>query len=274
MPIVTGFALTVMFLASTCFLAVQRALSTSDHTTPIDRRILQLSMVSAQLVMSALIGALLWWSQESVLVSPFIALLVAWALGIVLVLMACMQRSDMFIALLSVPTLILVIVSWATGVAELTQGTSMIHTYAAWPVLALHLTAFLISSACFMTAGVVSGVLWNLDRKLKRRDLNFSAQLPSLNALKRTARRLISIGMPFLTLSLVVGIARAVATVDYWYLSPRVMASSVLWLVALLYLFEAYVVRVGTRRLAVVALIIAAWTVFVALLSSAVPMFF
>lgn len=274
MLIVTGFALTVMLCASTCFLAVQRALSASDHTAPIDKRILLLSLVAQELICTLLIAGLLTNSSSSVLVSPFIALLVAWALGMVLLVFYFTQRSDTFIALLSVPTLVLVIVSWAGGASELTQGTTIMQAYASWPVLALHLTAFLVSSACFMTAGVVSGVLWSLDRKLKRKDLNFSAQLPSLNALKRTARRLISIGMPFLTLGLVVGIARAVVTFDHWYLSPRVMASTVLWLVVLLYLFEAYVVRVGTRRLAVVALIIAVWTAFVALLSSTVPMFF
>lgn len=119
----------------------------------------------------------------------------------------------------------------------------------------LHVTVVFLAYSGFIIGAVFAFLYLIQQRQLKKRHVNLLfRRLPSLEVLDDWSNKAISFGLPFMTMTIITGMIRAVKEFPSWYQDPIVTTTTVTWLVFALYLGLRYLWDWQGRRVAYVAL--------------------
>ena len=119
----------------------------------------------------------------------------------------------------------------------------------------LHVTVVFLAYSGFIIGAVFAFLYLVQQRQLKKRHVNLLfRRLPSLEVLDDWSNKAISFGLPFMTMTIITGILRAVKEFPSWYRDPIVVTTTITWLVFALYLGLRYLWDWQGRRVAYVAL--------------------
>lgn len=113
----------------------------------------------------------------------------------------------------------------------------------------LHLAMVFTAYASF-TVGAGAGVLYLIqERQLKKKKLGaFFRRLPPLDQLDELERRAVIVGVPFVTVGLLLGIIQAIRLVPNWFFEPLVLLALFMWAYYVAYLLlRAYAGWAGRR---------------------------
>jgi ABC-type transport system involved in cytochrome c biogenesis permease subunit len=177
------------------------------------------------------------------------------------------------------------VAAWLSNLLTSTEAATMITqgVFERWPVLVVHVAAFMASAICFLVSGIASIIFLRKSSLLKARKteaLGTDSRL-SLPLLRRVARRSVLIGLPLLTLGLLLGLSyglvsgslvSAQADASQPFFSLRIILSTALWLWYVFYLASVYLIKSTSHTCAIVAVIGAGLTLIVAVASSTLPM--
>lgn len=114
----------------------------------------------------------------------------------------------------------------------------------------LHLAMVFTSYAAF-TLAAGAGVLYLVqERQLKKKKLAgaFFKRLPPLDVLENLERRAVIVGVPFITVGLVLGMIQAIRFIERWWVEPLVLLALFMWAYYVAYLLlRAYAGWAGRR---------------------------
>lgn len=202
--------------------------------------IARLAFLAAFLLHSASIGIDSAASSGTVLEGSNVIMLASWVLSTVslAVLVAC-RRPQGYLAVSAFIAAMLILFSHAVS-AACNGAVHQTGAYDRWPVLALHITAFLASLSCFAIAAAASGmVLYQLHLMRRRDDVLLHVSMPSLDVLESTSRRFCAAGLVLFTAGMAIGLGRYApqglfaqasdGLASLSYLAPRIGASAALW---------------------------------------------
>jgi len=179
--------------------------------------------------------------------------LFAWFAVFILIVVEQVYQLKILGMLLMPAATILLGFAWSRYKAP-TQLSALVQSY--W--IALHVSVVFIAYAGFTLAAAV-GILYLIqESQLKKRSVKniFFRRLPSLEILDDLGARAIIFALPFITMTMITGVIRAITQdVKYWFLDPLVISTTVTWAVYGFYLGSRYILGWRGRRTAVVSLI-------------------
>ncbi|MDR1016147.1 MAG: cytochrome c biogenesis protein CcsA [Coriobacteriales bacterium] len=228
----------------------------------------------------ALLSGLLWNSSGSILYSaPNIFLLVASALGLVYAAFELLSGKSAYGAFVLPLVVIALVIGWFATVMPGDSQVQALQVYQQWPPLVVHVGAFIAAAVCFLIGGVASILLLRQVSRLKRnKQRALAAKGSSLAGLQGVAKRAVLIGLPILTVGLLLGISEGFVTGQISFsdstalFSARVVASCLLWCCYVLYLAMAYILESSWRSLAWLSIIGSLLTLAIMALSATMPM--
>jgi ABC-type uncharacterized transport system permease subunit len=239
------------------------------------RLFLLLSLVG----LSVLTG--LGWNQvDGVLYSaPNIFLLVAWALCVLYVCFEFLGGGRNFGALVMPLVVLATLIGWFAALAPSANQVQAVAVYQDWPLLVVHVGAFILAAVCFLIGGVASVLLLRQMHQLKRdKAAALHASGPSLTALQKVAVRSATVGLPILTVGLLLGITQGFLTgqLDFAnagvFFSARILVSCLLWSCYVVYLVMTHLLDASWRVASWVAIIGSFVTLLIVVLSALSPM--
>lgn len=122
--------------------------------------------------------------------------------------------------------------------------------------ISFHVTVIFLAYASFTVASGFAILYLIQQRQLKSHQVNlFFRRLPSLEVLDDYSNRAISFGLPFMTMTIVTGIIRAVKEFPNWYLDPVVISTTATWLIYTAYLALRYLWGWPSRKAAYLAVV-------------------
>ena len=120
----------------------------------------------------------------------------------------------------------------------------------------MHVTVVFLAYAGFIMGAVFAALYLIQQRQLKKRHVNvFFRRLPSLEVLDDWSSKAVSFGLPFMTMTIITGMIRAVKEFPNWYIDPIVTTTTLTWTIFALYLGLRYLWDWQGRRIAYVAII-------------------
>jgi ABC-type transport system involved in cytochrome c biogenesis permease subunit len=231
---------------------------------------------------SVLMGMFVQAQGSRVLGGTNMFMLGAWALLVAYTLFELISRTETYGAFILPPVLVALCIAWFPSLAPVAPGAAAAgEVYAQWPVLVVHVGAFIVSAVFFLIGGAAAIMLLVQSRQLKRHRAGLMGPGgPSLSALQRVGSRAIAIGMPFLTLGLLLGVSYGLTTGSLVimsgntapFFSARVVMSSLLWSCYAIYLILTYLVNTSWRVTAWIAIVGAVGTAVLSVMSATLPM--
>lgn len=121
--------------------------------------------------------------------------------------------------------------------------------------IVMHVSVVFLAYAGF-TIGAVFAVLYLIQqRQLKQRHVNiFFRRLPSLEVLDDLSNKAISVALPFMTMTIITGMLKAIKEFPNWYFDPVVVSATATWLLYGMYLGLRYLWDWQGRRIAYFAI--------------------
>jgi ABC-type uncharacterized transport system permease subunit len=231
---------------------------------------------------SVLVGLFLALWGGAILGNTNLFMLIAWALLVVCIFLELYADSTLYAAFMLPLAFVALCISWFWGLTPdhiASQATLVV--YEEWPVLTIHVIAFILASICFIASGAASTLLLLRSNQLKHhKQIALSQRGPSLSRLQRVASRSVIIGLPLLTLGLLLGISHGLINGslvmspggDSPFFSARIVFSCLLWSCYVVYFGVTYIINVSWRVSAAISIVGATGTLIVAVLSATLPM--
>lgn len=122
--------------------------------------------------------------------------------------------------------------------------------------ISFHVTVIFLAYASF-TIGAGFAILYLIQqRQLKNHQVSlFFRRLPSLEVLDDYSNKAISFGLPFMTMTIVTGVIRAMKEFPNWYFDPVVISTTATWLLYSTYIALRYLWGWPSRKAAYLALV-------------------
>lgn len=119
----------------------------------------------------------------------------------------------------------------------------------------LHVTVVFLAYAGFTIAAVLALLYLIQQRQLKKRHVNlFFRRLPALEVLDDWSNRAITMALPFMTMTIITGMIRAIKDFPNWYYDPFVISTTLTWFLFGLYIALRYLRDWQGRRIAYMAI--------------------
>ncbi|MDR0888315.1 MAG: cytochrome c biogenesis protein CcsA [Coriobacteriales bacterium] len=232
------------------------------------------------LAWSSLLVGLMWNYANGVLLSaPNIFLLIGWALTLAYACFELLTGNDTYGTFVMPIVVIALVIGWFSSALPNGNETSALLVYQQWPMLVAHVGAFIVAAVFFLIGGVASVMLLRQAHQLKRDKKAALAQVgPSLASLQRVATRSVAIGLPILTVGLLLGISQGWATGQLTlsdttaFFSVRIIVSCLLWSCYVLYLVMTYIINSSWRVASCVSIVGSVGTLVIVVLSAVLPM--
>lgn len=122
--------------------------------------------------------------------------------------------------------------------------------------ISFHVTVIFLAYASFTIAAGFAILYLIQQQQLKKHQVNlFFRRLPALEILDDYSNKAITFGLPFMTMTIVTGIIRAVKEFPNWYLDPVVISTTLTWFIYGSYLALRYLWGWPSRKAAYLAIV-------------------
>ena len=119
----------------------------------------------------------------------------------------------------------------------------------------MHVSVVFLAYAGFIIAAVFALLYLIQQRQLKKRNVTlFFRRLPSLEVLDELSSKAVLFSLPFMTMTIITGIIRALKEFPDWYLDPVVISATITWTIFGVYLSLRYMSDWQGRRIAYIAI--------------------
>jgi ABC-type uncharacterized transport system permease subunit len=181
----------------------------------------------------------------------------SWAIAAIYGTFELFSKSYKFGAVATGLTLLLLCTAWFLSFSSVgPTAQTALTVYQEWPILAVHVGAFMAAALCFTVGGIASITFLYQSSRLKHHKTKaLKSRVPSISTLKLIANRSVILGLPIMTIGLLLGINHGLYTgslLDFSsgaspFTSVRILVSSFLWSWYVIYLLTVYVMRTSTR---------------------------
>lgn len=179
-------------------------------------------------------------TSGTIISGPNILILFAWVLAIASCFIAAISKHpDGFIAACSFSSAFLIVAGYLAFL--MTEGGTLSNSaYEQWPALVLHVTFFMLATACLTISAAASLMRIYQNSLLKAKNARiFTIDMPAIDTLDTVARRAMALAFPLFTLGMLIGFGHmtvqftAMSTAGcpgaLQYLVPRIAISLTVW---------------------------------------------
>ncbi len=179
-------------------------------------------------------------TSGTIISGPNILILFAWVLAIASCFIAAISKHpDGFIAAGSFASASLIVAGYLAYLA--TEGCALSNSaYEQWPALALHITLFMLATACLAIGAAASLMRIYQNSLLKAKNSRiFAIDMPAIDTLDAVARHAMTAAFPLFTLGMLMGFGHMAAQYAAMstagcpgalqYLIPRIAISLAVW---------------------------------------------